>query len=366
MTDCLAFDCLAFDIGGANLKLASNRGFALHRPFPLWQSPQRLADQLAEMLAAQPAAERIGVTMTGELADCFESKQEGVRSIVETSRQVLGNDTHFYQLTGQFVHAAQAMEDWTQTAASNWHALASWVARQQTSGFLVDIGSTTVDLVPFENGVPCPRGSTDLQRLEQGELVYTGVGRSPVSCLLHSVALEGQAELPLAQELFATMQDVYLLEGRLSPDPANCQTADGRPFTVRAARQRIARLLCADPSELSAGQIGAITRSAAEVQRQRLVAALQQIVARHPDLPRQFVVAGQGEWLAREIIESTLPGMLPIHSVSELVADVATDSQSAETGKPADLADPAGRPSELSRCAPAYAVACLLGEPQYA
>ena len=357
-------DCLAFDIGGANIKAACNRGAAQHRPFPLWKAPEQLPGQLAEMLSAHPSPDRIGVTMTGELADCFESKQEGVRWIVEASCQALGDDIRFYQLPGRFVDAARAIEAWPRTAASNWHALAAWVARQVDHGFLIDIGSTTVDLIPFQHGIPCPRGGTDLERLKQGELVYTGVSRSPVSCLLQAVQLEGPGEVPLAQELFATMQDVYLLEGRLPPDPSNCQTADGRPLTERAARQRIARLLCADPAELAPGQIEMITRSAAALQRQRLAAPLQQLVARHPELPLQFVVAGQGEWLAREIIEETLPGAQTIRSLAELVA--AAGSMSAADRAAAGDRHPDGCPLALSRCAPAFAVACLLEDPHVA
>ncbi len=346
--------CLAFDIGGANIKVASSDGFALSRPFPLWQSPEQLPQQLAELLAAHPPTARIGVTMTGELADCYESKQQGVRQIIEASRQVLGDDARYYQVTGQFVDAAQATEHWLETAASNWHALTHWVARQRTAGFLVDIGSTTVDLIPFQAGKPCSRGLTDLARIEQGELVYTGVGRSPVSCLLHSVNLPGKGELPLAQELFATMQDVYLLAGRLPPDPQNRQTADGRPLTVAAARQRMARLLCADPPELSSGEIEAMTIAAASSQRARLIAKLKSLIDHHPELPLQFIVAGQGEWLAREIVETAVPTGATLSSVAELVDRSLPVQHESEPG------NESSGPSALSRCAPAYAVACLL------
>lgn len=346
--------CLAFDIGGANIKVASSDGFAHSRPFPLWQSPERLSQQLAELLAGHPSTARIGVTMTGELADCYESKQDGVLRIVEASRQVLGDDARYYQVTGQFVDAAQASEHWLETAASNWHALTHWVARQRTAGFLVDIGSTTVDLIPFQAGKPCSRGLTDLARIEQGELVYTGVGRSPVSCLLHSVTVPGKGELPLAQEVFATMQDVYLLAGYLPPNPDNRQTADGRPLTLPAARQRMSRLLCADSSELLTGEIEAITTAAASSQRARLIEKLKSLIEHHPELPLQFVVAGQGEWLAREIVETAAPTASSLCSVAELV-DRSLSLQRAS--KPADASS---EPTELSRCAPAYAVACLL------
>ena len=73
---------LALDIGGANLKAADGREFAAMRYFPLWQRPEKLADALAELLAAAPEHNVIVATMTGELADCFTTKAEGVAAIV--------------------------------------------------------------------------------------------------------------------------------------------------------------------------------------------------------------------------------------------------------------------------------------------
>ncbi|MEX2559527.1 MAG: tetrahydromethanopterin-linked C1 transfer pathway, partial [Pirellulales bacterium] len=78
---------LALDIGGANLKAADGLGFAVARPFPLWQRPQALAGEIARLLADAPAAERIAVTMTGELADCFSTKREGVAAIARQGAQ---------------------------------------------------------------------------------------------------------------------------------------------------------------------------------------------------------------------------------------------------------------------------------------
>lgn len=353
--------CIAFDIGGANIKAASTRRMVCQRPFQLWQAPERLPEQLAGVLSAYPNPDRIGVTMTGELADCFESKQSGVRRIVEACLQVFGHSARFYQTSGRFVESSEAIAEWTQTAASNWHALAAWVAQQTENGFLIDIGSTTVDLIPFQYGQPCPNGNTDLGRLKHHELVYTGVGRSPVSCVIGSVSIDTTSELPLAQEVFATMQDVYLLAGRLDPDPANCSTADGRPLTVSCSRQRIARLLCADPQELSAGEIEAITQSASAAQQQLVISKLEKIVAEHPTIPLHFVVSGQGEWLARTAIQQGLPAAGQIQSIRELVGK--HNPIPLESGPDREhslqLSGP-GSLEILSQCAPAYAVACLL------
>src|SRR4029453_7556119 len=74
---------LGIDIGGANLKAATADGGALSVPFALWGEPQQLAKRL-RVLVRQFAADHLAVTMTGELCDCFATKREGVRAILDS------------------------------------------------------------------------------------------------------------------------------------------------------------------------------------------------------------------------------------------------------------------------------------------
>ena len=73
---------LGLDVGGANLKAAHTAGPAVSRPFPLWKRPGDLADELRALVAPLPPFERLAVTMTGELCDCFATKREGVLHIL--------------------------------------------------------------------------------------------------------------------------------------------------------------------------------------------------------------------------------------------------------------------------------------------
>ena len=117
---------LALDIGGANIKAADGLGYARSWPFALWNAPSQLAGQLAECLAAAPAADKIVVTMTGELCDCFATKRAGVRAIVESTLAVAGDTpVAFYQTTGEFVSAQYAIDNHILTAASACQLLAA-------------------------------------------------------------------------------------------------------------------------------------------------------------------------------------------------------------------------------------------------
>src|SRR5262245_32221527 len=199
---------LGFDIGGANTKAAHSGGACLSRPFALWQDPEGLALRLLlrELRAALPPANELAVTMTGELCDCFASKREGVSRILSVVGDVAGDmPVRVWRNDGSLVDLAAAQSgDALLVAAANWPALATWAGRLVPSdpALLLDIGSTTTDIIPLHDGVPVAAGHTDTERLRTGELVYTGVRRTPVCAVLGN---EG-----LASEFFATTHDVYV------------------------------------------------------------------------------------------------------------------------------------------------------------
>lgn len=293
---------LGLDIGGANLKAATDDGRAAAAAFPLWKSPERLADALAELIAPFGPCAQFAVTMTGELADCFATKSEGVASILDAVEQVAGDRPILVWTTdGKFVLPQEAVTNWKSVAAANWHALAAWAGREfapQGSGLLIDIGSTTTDVIPLCDGVPCPRGRTDLDRLMSGELLYTGVRRTPVCAVTQSVTLRGQPCF-VAAELFATMLDVYLIMSLIPPDENDRDTADGRPATLACAENRLAHMLCCDRTELSTEELWTIADEIAARQRRLIGQAVEHILARKTTV----IVSGSGTFLAREVLE---------------------------------------------------------------
>jgi len=244
---------LALDIGGANIKIADGLGYAATIPFALWKSPGELSNVLETILAVAPTGEHLAVTMTGELADCFASKTEGVQHIVRHTLVAAGDrSVRFYLHDRTLAPAESVLAQPLLAAASNWLALARFAGRycEHSSAVLIDIGSTTSDIVPILDGVPRPMGHSDTQRLLHGELVYTGVMRSPVCAIVGSFPYRNQF-CPVSQELFATSRDIYLLLQELPEDPNCTNTADSRPATRVHARQRMARMICAEPNEFS-------------------------------------------------------------------------------------------------------------------
>lgn len=326
---------LGLDIGGANLKAANTSGYGKQVAFPLWRQPESLGDAVRQLVDASPRSERLAVTMTGELADCFASKPEGVRAIIDAVEQAAdGRVAQYYYLrTGAFVDAAKAKADCVGVAASNWHALAAACGHVVGApGVLIDVGSTTTDIVRFDQQGPTTQSITDTDRLLAGELLYQGVGRTPVCAVVRSLPLQGH-ECPVAAELFATVADAARLLGR-AEESADCETADGRPATRAFSAARLARMVCADASELSTDEITAVASRVVHALDQHLTDCLSRRLLEDYGLTQQVITSGAGEWLARSAMDKVAPDA-PLLSLAALIGDAQ------------------------SVCAPAWAVAFL-------
>ena len=191
---------LGLDIGGANIKAADDSGRAMSRAFPIWKTPERLSAELVSLLGDFPQTEHIAVTMTAELADCFDTKSDGVHFIltsIESSCRAIdsikaGVSVAVWTTSGCFLSIDDARLQPMLVAAANWNALATWCGRLVPDGaaLLIDIGTTTTDIIPMVDGKIEAIGRTDPERLRTGELSYSGVRRTPVYGLANAVPVE--------------------------------------------------------------------------------------------------------------------------------------------------------------------------------
>jgi len=308
---------LGLDIGGANIKAATSSGKSAAIAFPLWRHPERLADQVAALHRGWPECDRVALTMTGELADCYATKSAGVSQIISAVSQAIPDlPLAVWTTRGEFVTAAEAQRAPLDAAAANWHALTTWIAQQlpDSSGILVDIGSTTTDIIPFHAGRPTAIGLTDFRRLRHGELVYTGVRRTPLCAVAASVPVRGSMT-PVAAELFATTLDVYLWLGLIAEDVNNRDTANGQPATREAAYDRLVRMVCCDRDELTSQEGDTLAEFWARSQRSQIVEALDQVASRSTQTLNTVVLSGSGEFLARQVVD-TVPELSQVERIS--------------------------------------------------
>lgn len=299
---------IGLDIGGAHLKAALFDEAGTLRdlgqwPCPLWQGLDRLEAAVAAVLARWGQPPRAAATMTGELADLFDDRADGVRRIAAAMRSALPAASLTLFAGPHGLVPADAVPDCAGAVASaNWYATAL-VAAGAGDGILLDVGSTTTDIVPLVGGSPLHAGYTDAERLESGELVYTGIVRTPVMAVARAVPHNGRWRTMMA-ELFATMADVHRLTGTLPEGADQHPTADGRDHGIEASARRLLRMVGDDlePGGLPAAR--RLARHLAERQLRQIEDALDQVLSRDLAAPLPPLVgAGVGRLLVRRLAE---------------------------------------------------------------
>ena len=313
---------LALDIGGANLKAAHSGGACGSAVFPLWRRPDDLTARLAALARRFPPFDRLAVTMTAELCDCFETKRQGVEHVLDAAAALAaGRPIGIWLTDGRFADPTAARRHPLRCAAANWHALATWLAGLYPDGatLLIDTGSTTTDILKLADGRVQATGLTDTQRLASGELVYVGGMRTSLAALGPSVDLNGTA-YPLMAEHFATTADVYLLTGDLAECPECTDTADGRALTRHCAAGRIVRMIGADLEMLTGDQAAALARRFAEAITQRLTSAIGKVLGR--TTPQRVILSGSGAFVAAAAARAAL-GNVPRQHLAESIGESA-------------------------------------------
>jgi len=239
-----------------------------------------------------------------------------------------------------FGSAQEARVEPAAVASTNFLATAELVAQRVGDGLLIDIGSTTTDIIPVVAGRPCPLGVTDGDRLAMGELVYTGLTRTDVCTVAHEARFQNRTQR-LAAGNFATMADVRRILGELPEDVDQHETADGRGTSLEESLARFARCFGRDRAEARLGDWREAAGAIAEAQMREIHAAIAEVLAATP-VPdgAPVIAAGIG---------------------APLIAPLA-----AEIGRPCRLfgdlveADDDCR-TWATRCAPAVAIALLAG-----
>jgi probable H4MPT-linked C1 transfer pathway protein len=296
------------------------------RPFPLWREPHRLPEVLAEVADRMGPACTMALTMTAELADCFATKREGVAFVMDAFRAAFpASELWVYGVDGRFRSAAEARQHPRQVAAANWMATATLVAPACPDALLVDVGSTTTDIIPIVAGRVVARGRTDASRLRVGELVYTGSLRTPVCATVRSVPFRG-GRCRVAAELFAIAADVHLWRGQIAEADYTCDTPDGRGRGRRDAGARLARMVCADMDTLGEAAITAIADHVARAQVRQIERGIRQVMRRSTG-PKVAVLAGAGAFVGRAAAEAA--GLATCDLASEIGAAAARSAPAA-------------------------------------
>jgi hypothetical protein len=306
----LAPDCVALPDAGIEPPMAT-----AIRPFEIQREPEALATVLSTLARMVGAAESDAhaITMTAELSQMFRRKRDGVEFVLDAVERAFPlTDIAVYTTRGLFLTPDAARANPVAVAAANWAATARVVAAAVGTAVIVDIGTTTTDVIPVVDGEIRAEGWTDPDRLRSSELLYLGSVRTPVEAITTVVPL-GAGEAGVSAEAFALAADVYVWRGTLHASAYTAPTPDGRATTREAAGERLARVVCADREILDDAAIDRIADAVAARQCQRTADAITRVCARHPAI-QTAVVMGIGDFIAADAAERA---GLRVHRLSD-------------------------------------------------
>ncbi|MFC0400125.1 hydantoinase/oxoprolinase family protein [Paraburkholderia rhizosphaerae] len=363
-----SFDtCAVFgwDVGGAHVKVSVVDASGVlvdvaQWACPLWQGLAHLERVVDEVFARWPDAFMRGshhaVTMTGEMVDLFDDREQGVRVLVQTLAVRLGDSVRFFAGAQRWLSPADAITQWRAVASANWLATSQWVATQRPNALLIDIGSTTTDIVPIVDARVAARGSNDATRLISGELVYQGVVRTPLCGVAHRIAFRGETSAVM-NEWFATSADIYRLTGELWAPHDQHASADNGPKTVDASCARLARMIGRDAADASTDEWRAFAQRWRFEQLRAIGAGVAQVLEAHPALAdAPLVGAGCGRFLVVDLACS-------IERAYVDFSELARGARSAQAHTRANTetnTDTLELNEWIATCAPSVAVAQLM------
>lgn len=317
-----------FDIGGANTDLAiidfdngEIKNIEVDFAYlPMWSNNDDLSQVLIELIEnICPVSEidAVGISMTAELVDAYDTKKDGVLDVVRKCEDTFDCPIAYVGIDGMM--SKQDIEATPlKAAAANWIATAQIATLISDNCIFIDTGSTTTDIIPIKDGFECAIGKSDFDRSATGELVYTGTLRTNLASFLDKIELNGKT-YRVASELFAQTADVYTVLDLISEDDYICDTFDGEGKSKIDCARRIARVVCADLEMLSMDDIVEMSKFIHQKQIKQIADGLKQVVeTQNLDL---IVTTGLG----KDILDKPAAELLGLKVKS--MGDILTDDE---------------------------------------
>ena len=317
-----------FDIGGANTDLAvidfendEIKNIEVDFAYlPMWSNNDDLSWVLVELIEKIcPVSEidAVGISMTAELVDAYDTKKDGVLDVVGKCEETFACPIAYVGIDGM-MSKGEIEKAPLKAAAANWIATAQIATLISDNCIFIDTGSTTTDIIPIKEGKECAIGKSDFDRSATGELVYTGTLRTNLASFLDKIEFNGK-EYRVASELFAQTADVYTVLDLIAPDDYVCDTFDGESKSKLDCAKRIARVVCADLEMLSERDIVEISQFIHQKQIEQIADGLKQV---HETQNLDLIVT---TGLGKDILDRPAAELLGLEVKS--MGDILTDEE---------------------------------------
>ena len=234
---------IGWDIGGAHIKAAKidfqKKILKTEQIYsPIWKNVNYLIKSIKSIKKKLGNSDYHAITMTAELSDIFPNRKNGVKNIINLSSKILGGKEIFFYGKKNFLRKKLAIKKTFELESMNWHATANFVSNFFHDCILVDVGSTTTDIIPIRNKKIICKSTTDNQRLKKNELLYIGVLRTPITVI--------KKNENLINENFSNLSDVYRILNKIPKEMDLLPTLDNKTKNKHDSARRIARVFARD------------------------------------------------------------------------------------------------------------------------
>ncbi|MFX1488468.1 MAG: hydantoinase/oxoprolinase family protein [Promethearchaeota archaeon] len=347
---------LGLDIGGANTKAALAqfrekdviKSFSYIEYFPFWEKniadvPDMLKRIIENLIIKNNyvllEVDYVAVTITAELSDAFQTKKEGILTILDGLIKVFEkNKLRFITNKAEFISWESAKSEFITIAAANWASTGLFLGKVIDTCILIDAGSTTIDIIPIIDSIPIPRGRDDISRLIHHELIYTGGLRATIPSITHHVPYKNK-NVRVSFEKFALISDVHRILNNISEEEYINDTADNRSKSIEDCYARLARVICMDLDTISKQDLTLIAKYIYEKQldiiTRELEEFMEELKIRHQEFQNnpKFVLTGSSsEFLIKKPLQKL--GYDNIFSYEEItnISDKISSSAFAVAG----------------------------------
>jgi len=318
---------LGLDIGGANTKAALiqfekdkiTKAFSYIEYFPFWEKTLNQIPQMFKSLTSNliqknniqlSEIDYIAITITAELSDAFQTKQEGIITILNALETAFEKEKMFFiNNEGEYIGIDQARKEFLKIAAANWVSTALFLGKFLPNCILIDAGSTTIDLIPIFNSIPVSKGKDDTSRLINHELIYTGGLRATIPSITHFVPYK-EKMVRISFEKFALISDVHRILDNISEKEYINDTADNRSVSIEDCYSRLARIICKDIESISKEELDDIAKfiynKQLEIVSTEIQLFLNELIDRIPEYMENplFIITGlSAEFLIGKSLE---------------------------------------------------------------
>ena len=315
------------DIGGANTKAAllnyeNNRlidSNSYIEYFPFWEQSMTNISEMFERIITNfilklghsiKEINYIAITITAELSDAFQTKREGIITILDALAKIYPkNCMKFINHDAFFYSFEEAKRDVNKISAANWVSTSLFLGNHAKNCILIDAGSTTIDIIPILRGKPVAKGYNDITRLLNHELIYTGGLRATIPSITHFVPYH-QKMVRISFEKFALVSDVHRILNHISEKEYLNDTADNRSKSLEDCYARLSRIICMDIESLSKEELDEIARYIHEKQLELIEKEFSlfytALIKRYADFKQEplFIITGlAADFLIKQVLK---------------------------------------------------------------